>query len=956
MTYRHFAGFNAEMSQPENRGRFNDPIRHFDGSNAEMSKSEIEDVSMAPSITLPPVYEIEDGPFMGGMGCVYKVRHREWNTLLAVKQPLPEMTRNASARERFLHECELWVLLGLHAHIVLCHYVRNLDGVPTVFAEWIPGGDLRTRIVSGDLYDGLAEDPLPVQLRLLDISVQIARGMAYAHGRGLVHRDLKPANIMFDADGTAKITDFGLAALRNRDDAQGRGFGTAAYAAPEQQRGLSTGPAADLWSFGVLLLELFLGERLWKNSLYVPAGLETWLPQSRVPVPEEIRGLIRRCCEPDPLRRAADFTAAAEILTGCWQRLAQSDYPRPDSGEACLAAGSWNNRALSYLDLGMDAEAGDSWKKALRADPGHMASLYNRTMYLWRKAELDDLGALRALQNAYNSDPRPESADLLSRFLLERQSAEPLERLLSSWDGSPDAGFPSVSDTSFHTACPPDTALTGPGGKSVNGGQKRSPDSAADPCASALRIKDQRRRVMSKTTRGLCVRGEEAVFLFEDRTAELWNYRRGTRISVLRTERAHLQDAVFTPDGGVCAASSEGVLVFDRSGRRQAFFPVAEGSVHHVILCGDEQSLPARADGAESSRSPRFFTGGAENSHNLPAHAGGAAGSRSPLFHAGGYSLLVHAGRTEGGRNKEYAIRISLRDGKRISKIRFTGVNPGVFLPLRGGEELILAAGHRLLRIDPAAGKLLRSYTYEAAGGSPADPPVPFTCAAIRDDESVLAACAGEVLWLWDAQSGEIQTHFPVGACHTLLFVRDRRFILSAGADPEVKLWELSTGRCLRSFAPHRGGVRCVRAAENGEAFLSAGEYDGVDYQHIPAFDYTAAWKLCRAEETQRLRENERRFRELILRSAAHWKKREKAEALEDLALARAVPGYQRHPAYLRLNAAMGKSLRVRSLLGIWSRGAGARKDSDSRADSGTQAADPSRGTDDAGSLSIRAK
>ena len=83
---------------------------------------------MKSSVLLPPVYQIEEGPFRGGMGSVYRVLHREWGTQLAVKQPLPEMLEKKRAIEMFLSECRLWVMLGMHEHIVMCHYVRTLQG------------------------------------------------------------------------------------------------------------------------------------------------------------------------------------------------------------------------------------------------------------------------------------------------------------------------------------------------------------------------------------------------------------------------------------------------------------------------------------------------------------------------------------------------------------------------------------------------------------------------------------------------------------------------------------------------------------------------------------------------------------------------------------------------------------------------------------------------------------
>ena len=426
---------------------------------------------MKTSVLLPPVYQIEEGPFRGGMGSVYRVLHREWGTQLAVKQPLPEMLENKRAIEMFLSECRLWVMLGMHEHIVMCHYVRTLQGVPTVFAEWMPGGDLQTRIASGLLYKKAAADEqavtneravsgkrawtdeqaepgeragtdehaepgeqaepdvLTAQKKILDIGIQIASGMAYAHSRGLIHRDLKPANILFAGDGTAKVTDFGLAVLRGSGADAFAGFGTAAYAAPEQHQKKEIGPAADIWSFGVILLEMFLGERRWKNSLFIPTGLNFWLSQPAVPLPEGVRELILRCCDSLPDHRPAGFQQVISALRNCWRNLTGSEYPRKDPGESALIADTWNNRALSYLDLGMQSDAEECWRKAIKSDPGHMASLYNQSIYRWRTAQIDDLQTLRLLQNACNNEPIRENAELLARFFAERGSSEALRKL-----------------------------------------------------------------------------------------------------------------------------------------------------------------------------------------------------------------------------------------------------------------------------------------------------------------------------------------------------------------------------------------------------------------------------------------------------------------------------------------------------------------------------------------------
>src|SRR5205085_1333981 len=108
----------------------------------------------------------------------------------------------------FEREAETWVNLGLHPHVVSCFYVRRLGGIPRVFAEYVAGGSLLDWVRQGKLYEG---GPGRALARALDVVAQVARGLDFAHRRGLVHQDVKPANVMLTADGTAKVTDFGLA-------------------------------------------------------------------------------------------------------------------------------------------------------------------------------------------------------------------------------------------------------------------------------------------------------------------------------------------------------------------------------------------------------------------------------------------------------------------------------------------------------------------------------------------------------------------------------------------------------------------------------------------------------------------------------------------------------------------------------------------------------------------------
>jgi hypothetical protein len=126
-----------------------------------------------PGDVILGLYEVMHVHESGGMGLVYRVRHRQWDVDLAVKSPRPEFFHDDRSRENFEREAETWVNLGQHPHTVSCYYVRRLGGIPRVFAEYVEGGSLADWIREGTLYQGGAERALA---RILDMAIQVAWG------------------------------------------------------------------------------------------------------------------------------------------------------------------------------------------------------------------------------------------------------------------------------------------------------------------------------------------------------------------------------------------------------------------------------------------------------------------------------------------------------------------------------------------------------------------------------------------------------------------------------------------------------------------------------------------------------------------------------------------------------------------------------------------------------------
>ena len=158
-------------------------------------------------------YEVKEIFGSGAMAYVYRVHHRDWDIDLAVKSPKPGKLRLGGMVDLFVREAENWVNLGLYPHIVSCYYIRVFGGIPRIFMEYVDGASLLEVIEDNSLYQGSMDDILQ---RLLDISIQFAWGLHYAHEKGLVHQDVKPANVMLTRDNIAKVTDFGMAQAKNK--------------------------------------------------------------------------------------------------------------------------------------------------------------------------------------------------------------------------------------------------------------------------------------------------------------------------------------------------------------------------------------------------------------------------------------------------------------------------------------------------------------------------------------------------------------------------------------------------------------------------------------------------------------------------------------------------------------------------------------------------------------------
>jgi tetratricopeptide (TPR) repeat protein len=256
----------------------------------------------------------------GGMGVVYLARQMRPRRLIALKVIRAGSWAEAERLARFRAEAEVAARLR-HPNIVPVYEAGEHQGRPYFTMEHVDGGSLAQK---------LAADPLASRAAA-GLVETLARAMEAAHERGFVHRDLKPSNVLLAADGTPKITDFGLAKQLAEEPgeplAAGRTesgviLGTPSYMAPEQAggQGQQVGPAADVYALGAILYESLTGRPPFRAA-GVLETLEQVRSQEPVPpgrlqpgVPRDLQTVCLKCLEKDPARRYGSAQAMADDL------------------------------------------------------------------------------------------------------------------------------------------------------------------------------------------------------------------------------------------------------------------------------------------------------------------------------------------------------------------------------------------------------------------------------------------------------------------------------------------------------------------------------------------------------------------------------------------------------------------------------------------------------------------
>ncbi|HSQ58655.1 MAG TPA: serine/threonine-protein kinase, partial [Gemmata sp.] len=261
-------------------------------------------------------YEVLAKLGAGGMGSVYKARHRRMRRIVALKILAPEVAKREAFARRFQREVETLARLT-HLNIVMAFDADEAKVGPFLVMEFVNGRDLVSEVTR----DG----PLPVA-EAVDRILQAARGLAYAHSQGIVHRDIKPGNILRDAEGVVKVADLGLARLSELDGSStnssltqaGTVVGTPEFMPPEQAIDSGTvDHRVDIYSLGCTLYFLLHGRPPYQGASIMAVLLKhrdspiPALVEGRPDVPPELDAIFRRMVAKEPEDR---YHTMAEVV------------------------------------------------------------------------------------------------------------------------------------------------------------------------------------------------------------------------------------------------------------------------------------------------------------------------------------------------------------------------------------------------------------------------------------------------------------------------------------------------------------------------------------------------------------------------------------------------------------------------------------------------------------------
>nr|CRH07083.1 putative Protein kinase with WD40 repeats [Candidatus Magnetococcus massalia] len=776
-------------------------------------------------------YDVKRLLGVGGMGSVYLVRHLGWNRDLAVKSPKADILASTpGAAENFTMEAENWVKMGLHPNICSCYYVRELGGIPRLFAEFVDGGDLLDWIKGkkGEaprLYLGSPQEALK---RALDIAIQFAWGLEYAHKLGMTHQDIKPANVMMTPSGTPKVTDFGLSRMvaassdsaGDSSEVESAGM-SPRWCSPEQAAHAKVSPKTDMWSWALSVLCMFTTRPSWRRGTQAMNALDKYLamdgksdPTLRKisSMPATVVEMLRRCFHDDPAQRPVDMATLAEELSQIYAAEIGTPYPhsKPKMGRG--VADSLNNQAVSLLDLGRLRDAAKLWRQALKSHPSHPEVTFNQGLMRWREPGSNFLDtqlvqALLAGRASSHGDWR--YSYLLALTHLERGDCEAAYRALKSItpDGDNGASVAEARGVTKHLY-PKSRRLLG-----------RFKSEAVENHAVAL----------SEDGRFAITGGDDGV-------VRQWDISQGRVLQELTGHRGVVHGVVISADGEVAcsAGADQQIRVWQlSSGRCLRILNDHIKAVTALAISGDGRTLlSASVDTTvklwqlESGRCLQTMVGhqsailavAMDDEATLAVSAGGVGQGRDHMIRVWDLATGKQIRAMEGHKAAIHALAL---DGTATRLVSGDAAGTVLNWDLTRGEQLVAIQGVA----TPVYGLVLsRDGRYAVAANGATE------------------RASGAVV-IWDLQQRRCLTTLSGKGVAIRGVVLDRQCdaLLACGDDHELALWQVRLGR-YRWRAPLRlsdilGSDQAQQAAASYEGYVAAGEALLKEGEPVAAYD-----------------------------------------------------------------------------------------------------------------------